>query len=97
MAEQIIQQPDGKYCVYTTIVDNITEYNLSRDEVLQRAGNTPYDKFRMKRIVDMLDAGEKPYYQFTKTYEQILEWVKEVHGSEEVADLRRCIESTPRK
>jgi hypothetical protein len=31
---QIIKQPNGKYCMFSGVVDNITAYDMSRDDIV---------------------------------------------------------------
>lgn len=33
MSHQIIKQPNGKYCIFSSIVDNIIIYNATPDEI----------------------------------------------------------------
>ena len=48
---------------------------------------------KVKEITEQLEAGGKPYYQFTQTYEDCIETIKEVHGEAEGENVRTMIES----
>lgn len=70
MGQQIIRQPDGRYAVWSTIVEDfllrdatqaqLVEWFIEdrRVEVVREVG----------RVVTALEKGEKPYYQFTMTW-----------------------------
>ena len=34
MGYQIVKQPNGLYCIFSTVVDSIVDYNLTRDRVV---------------------------------------------------------------
>jgi hypothetical protein len=85
MGRQIIKQPNGKYCIFSSIVDNITHYDMSVDDIIEEWVNEAKEdiKKRVKDTVSKLEAGEQPYFQFTKSYEEMLSTIKEIHGKEE--------------
>lgn len=39
MAEQFIQQPDGKWAIYSTVCDSLTGVDFTEDEIVQYAVN----------------------------------------------------------
>jgi len=84
MGQQIIKQPNGKYAVWSSVVDNfiivdatpeeIIEYRVadSREEITDRVNNT----------IEKLERGEKPSFQFTKSWEEAVEIIEDLHGAE---------------
>jgi len=46
MGKQIIKQSDGKYCIWSTIVDDILFYDMTKKEV--------YDHFKQCSIKDAI-------------------------------------------
>jgi 2-iminoacetate synthase ThiH len=42
MAEQIIKQPDGKYCGFSTVTDDAVYYDATKEEIIEDL----VDKFR---------------------------------------------------
>jgi len=76
MSKQIIKQPNGKYCIYDTISESIFNKNLTKSEVLDDFRYI-YEKEleeKLKSVQNIMldiDKGKKPYYQFTKSYEEI--------------------------
>lgn len=72
MSYQIIQQPDGKYAVWSSIVDDfvlgkavpkdIIEFYLTKERSsIER---------RVNSVIQELKDGGKPYFQFTKTWSE---------------------------
>lgn len=91
MIGQIIKQPNGKYCIFNSVVDNITYYDMTADEIINDSSMPE----RVRRAIDELEEGGKPYFQFTLTFDEMLERIKQVHGRDE---LDRVIELVrPRK
>ena len=90
MSKQIIKQPNGKYCIFSSTVDNVTHYNMTVEEIIEEwvkdAKNDITEK--VKGIVSKLEKGEQPYYQSTKSYEKMLELIKEIHGKEESEEVK---------
>ena len=97
MGTQIIKQPNGKYCLFSSVVDNITYCHMDEKDIV----DIFVDDFRkeieekIKKIILGLENGEKPYYQFTMSYQQMLQKIKTYHGNEEVEEVKRIIEETP--
>jgi len=76
MSKQIIKQPNGKYCIYDTISESIEHENLIKREVLDEFEYMYEMELieKMKNIENIIadiDKGKKPYYQFTRRYEEI--------------------------
>ncbi|MFF2531267.1 hypothetical protein ACFVS2_20405 [Brevibacillus sp. NPDC058079] len=91
MSWQILKSPDDKYCIWSTIVEDLIFYDMTADDIFmeykKKFGEENEKKAR--KIVEQLNAGEKPYFQFTLTFEEAMEqrtWNK----SEE--DLRSDVE-----
>jgi hypothetical protein len=91
---QIIKQPNGKYCIFSSIVDNFTHYDMSEDDIIELWSDTERRNVakKVKDKITMLENGEKPYYQFTQTYEESILLIKEIHGTEEAEEVRQTIE-----
>lgn len=93
MGKQIIKQPNGKYCIFSSIVDSLTDYNCTKEEIL----NEYQFQFgingreRAEKIINQLENGEKPYFQFTMTFDEMLKTVESIHGKEDVDELLRDI------
>lgn len=82
MGHQIIKQPDGLFCVWSTVVDAIVVTDASARELedMYAAEAAHRAAEQTRKIIDSLESGERPYYQFTMTYEEALEQHTERHG-----------------
>jgi hypothetical protein len=78
MGHQIIKQPDGKFCVFSTIVDEIVISDATEDELIEYYATEAARRERdiVSRIVSNVknNEAEKSYYQFTMTYEQAVDF-----------------------
>lgn len=96
MGKQIIKQPNGKYCLFSSVIDDITDYDLEDAEEIVE---TLLDDHRTSIansvfcILEKLENGEKPYHQGTLTYEEMLERVRDIHGDEFVNEIKELIET----
>lgn len=74
MAHQIIEQPDGKLCVYSTIVDSIIIENATGQELLDyyAAEAAIAARAHISKIIAHVrnHEPEKVYRQFTMTYNE---------------------------
>lgn len=75
MAHQIVKQPDGRYAVWSTIVDDFVIENATPKEIADTWAKEEADRVRNRvdEIVAQLDQGGKPYHQFTKTYGEFVQ------------------------
>ena len=89
MANRIIKQPNGKYAIYSTIVDDFTLLDASPEDIInewvERERTLITNK--VKEIVRKLEEDKKPYFQFTKSFDETVEDIKEMHG-EDTESLR---------
>ena len=101
MGWQIIKQPNGKYAVWSGITDSFHYFNLTPKQTLGiflRAQKERHDEERQELknkipvIIDALDAGSKPYYQFTMSWDDALEMMEANHSKERVEKLREKVD-----
>lgn len=94
MANQIVIQPNGKYAIYSTITENLSYINCSKKEIVDIlvSEQREYIKIGVDTIISKLKNGDKPYYQFTKSFNEILETLKDVHGEEKMLKIKAEIE-----
>jgi len=95
MGQQIIKQPNGKCCLFSSVVDNVTYYDMTKKEIVEVWTEKAKKDFEEKvsDIVSKLDKGEKPYFQFTLGYEEMLQTILEVHSADEMQNIKSTIES----
>ena len=84
MGQQIIQQPNGKYAVWSSVVDAFVLLDCEPNEIIDEW--LEQERRRLTRavteIVDKLNRGERPYYQFTMDWADALHTYKQVHGKD---------------
>jgi hypothetical protein len=74
MGHQIVQQPDGKYAIWSSNTDGFIAVDATREEILDYYADRGAKRAREENevVFEQLAKGEKPYYQFTKTWDQML-------------------------
>ena len=84
MGRQIIKQPNGLYAVWSSNSDTFVWIDATKQEIIDAfAEEARTDAVeRTEKIFAELEAGNSPYYQWTKTWEEALEYHKSVHGKE---------------
>ncbi len=82
MARQIIKQPDGRYAVWSTIVDNFILIDATPQEIVDIWADEEKMRIEIRvfEIVKELDKNGKSYHQFTKSWDDALETIKALHG-----------------
>jgi hypothetical protein len=72
MSLQIVRQPDGKYSVFSTIIDSFVGTDVTRTEIVEWMLERERSRVEkeVNAICDQLDVGGKPYFQFTMTYNE---------------------------
>ena len=94
MGRQIIKQPNGRYCIFSSIVDNITHYDMEENDVVELWVEEQRRDIssKVREIIQSIESGGKPYHQFTKSYEDMINLIKEVHGESEMQIVKKTIE-----
>lgn len=94
MGQQIIKQPNGKYCILESITDNITFYNMTPEEVVDVmvVEQREIIKKQVARIVEQLEKGEQPYKFYTLDYNAALDMIRDIHGKKEADKIIKLIE-----
>lgn len=90
MGRQIIKQPDGKYCVFSSEIDNIVYYDCTPKDLIKHFAEDEVKSVsdKVNRIVKQLDDGVNPYYQFTNTFDEMLQIIEDCHGKEELKHVK---------
>lgn len=94
MGTQIIKQPSGKYCLFSSVVDNVTCYNLGRQDLIDEFMDRERERVtkHVDRVIKQLDDDGAPYHQFTMTYAQMLETIEGIHGKDVAQECRAALE-----
>ena len=93
MGKQIIKQPNGLYAIWSSIVDDFIYYDCVREDLIEAfVEEAKKDIERnVDNILEKLRSGKKPYYQFTKTLEEAIVTVRDVHGAREASKIRKLL------
>ena len=76
MGQSIAKQPNGLYCIFSSISDNISYYNLTIKDLEGVYGSTDVDRYiRMSN----------------RTYDEMMETISEIHGKKEVIEIEQGI------
>jgi len=85
MGKQIVQQPNGKFALWSSVVDDFTVVDYENaEEIIDDFVEESRRELTAKinGIIAALDRGEKPYYQFTKSFDDCIELIREIHGDD---------------
>jgi len=82
MAYQIIKQPNLGFSVWSTVVDDWVITNATPAEIAAWMIEDSAHRIhvQVEDIVRQLERGEKPYHQFTMTYEEAEQKAANIHG-----------------
>jgi methanogenic corrinoid protein MtbC1 len=72
MGRQIIKQPDGKYCVFSSISDDFIVYDATPNEIIEMMVEDEKERItdQVNETVKSIEEGKKPYHQFTMTFKE---------------------------
>lgn len=82
MATQILKQPDGLFCVFSTVFDGFLLVDATPKAIIE----VEVDKYRARiteqvmKVCALLDAGEKPHAKGALTFDQAKAIHEERHG-----------------
>ena len=85
MAWRIVVQPNGKYARFSDVVDNFTDYDMTRYEALDLCGW--FGRYRATDANEKVANAEADSGRFDRE----LETVKLVHGQDEADNVRRLL------
>lgn len=82
MGRQIIKQPDGRYAVWSSVVDSFVMIDASPEEIIDDMLADEKDRIQKQvaEVIAKLAAGKKPYHQFTMTWAEAMATHAEIHG-----------------
>lgn len=82
MGHQIIVQPDGLLSVFSSVVDGFIYTDATDEELVNWYADAARAEIAQNTQTLIWDVRikEKPYYQFTLTYEEALKRHIEIHG-----------------
>ncbi len=87
MSHQIIKQPNGLFCVFSTILNDFVLRDATPEKIFEYEASVENITIKINEIVDALNKMETPpfiplLFRFIKTYEEMREIAKEVCGKD---------------
>lgn len=84
MSNRIVKQPNGKFAIWSTIVDDFTFVDMEPQDIIDEWAKKEVDRLSesVTRIVAELERGEKPYAQFTESFDECVEFIRLQHGDD---------------
>jgi hypothetical protein len=87
MGRQIIIQPNGRYALWSSVVDDFVLFDASEKQMIESLieEQAAVVREQVKRKIEELKADlkegtKKAYYQFTMTWDEACERAKRLHG-----------------
>lgn len=91
MPSQIIKQPDGKYAIFSTVVDDFEVTDCTPKELIgymaKRAARRAREE--TKETINQIERGEKPYYEYTISWKQAFKESQSTQKANAKAEERR--------
>lgn len=84
MGRQIIKQPNDKYAVWSSIVDDFIIIDATPNEIIKCHIEEAKETIKEQVLseIEKLRKKEKPNYQFTLSFNDAIELIKENHGKD---------------
>lgn len=88
MGRQIIQQPNGKFAVWSSIVNDFVLEDATVGEIIEEWVQEKREQIEtdVTEKCKALLKGEKPYFQFTMTHAEACAFRNECHADTEATD-----------
>jgi len=83
MGWSVVKQPDGKFAIFSSIVDDIICYDCTEEEIIEMFAWEAYDiaKKNAEMLMWQRAEDEKSGYSLRfKTWDRMCEIIKDVHG-----------------
>jgi hypothetical protein len=92
MSQQIIKQPDGKYAVWSTVVDDIILYDATAKELINYFGKKAERQARREtaELIAKIETSKNPYHQFIVSWDECLNTIKKTHGKKSKIYTELC-------
>jgi len=90
MAEMLIKQSNGLYCIWGSISESIIVYNATKKEIINYRTKRSRKEHvrRFEEVEAQLEKGEKPYAQWTMTFKEALKEHNKNHGKLDPIKIR---------
>ena len=90
MGHQTIKQPNNRYALWSSTIDNFLLINATPEEIIEY--KVKAFKKEITEQVNKIVEGEKPFQSFTLTFEKAIEIINNVHGQDKRNEVMKEIE-----
>lgn len=89
MGYQIIKQPNGQLCLWSSISTSIIMYDCTPEDIIEHMVKQEHERIKgmVGSVVKQLEEGGRPYFQFTMDWSQAINEMEEAHGIEAVGEI----------
>jgi hypothetical protein len=98
MPSRVVRQPNGKYAIFSTVVDSFTGANMTEEEVIARfvdRGNARADAERaVQRAKDEEGSEGQPNKELYR-WNEALDTIRIVHGEKYLTSILKEVEDDP--
>lgn len=94
MGRHVIKQPNNKYAIWSTIVDNFIMTDATREDYInfRIEEETERVKKDLTEIFDKVDKGDR-YHHTVHQWNEALSLLEEIHGRDELDKLLRGLDN----
>ena len=92
MGAFISKQPNGKYCRFSTVVDTVTDYNMTEEEYIEMCAERAREEARdvLANYIRPFEWVIDNFHPYNTTREEFVKILKEMGANEEqIAKLTR--------
>jgi hypothetical protein len=99
MSYQIIKQPNGKYCVFSSVIDNVIHYDMTAEEIIEERIKEYRERIteEVKKEIEKVEARVFKPSRYINDYADMLNHIKGIYGEKEIAELKVLLEDHPIK
>jgi adenylate kinase len=84
MANQIIKQPNGKYAIFSTEIDDFVLLEATPEAIIEMRVEEERKRITesVNRVIGLLEEGKEPYPIMTRSFSAAVTWIKKWHGED---------------
>jgi len=93
MAHEIHKQPNGRYCIFSSVVDNIVFYDATKEDLIDFYSERERELItkRINETTEKLDKGKKVSFWSCENLGEVLKAVRSVHGRKEANKVKKVL------
>jgi len=93
MGRHIIKQPNGKYAIWSTLVDNFIITDSTKEEYIEFRIKEETERIKkdLKEIFEKIEKGERYHYTVYQ-WEEALKVLEDVHGKKELKKVMKRLD-----